>query len=135
MDMKNWLSIAVLAGMFLVSSQHTAQAAPQDLSGFICQVSWNAPEVNSAGGRFGFLSGSLFTEPFCQGSMIDFFSLYSTGQTQDPQNHAFTQQQLLSMFQILQAQMVAGLRVNTFSLDTTSMFRGVSRVTVVHSSN
>jgi hypothetical protein len=131
--MKKWLGIAGLAGMFLLSSQHMSQAAPQDLSGFICQVSWNAPEVNSAGGRFGFLSGSLFTEPFCEGSMIDFFSLHSTGQTQDPQNHAFTQQQLLSMFQILQSQMVAGLRVGMFSLDTTSSFRGVSRVIVEHS--
>jgi hypothetical protein len=104
--MKKWLSITVLAGMFLVSSQHMSHAAPQDLSGFICQVSWNAPEVNSAGGLFRFLSGSLFTEPFCKGSMIDFFSLHSTGQTQDPQNHAFTQPQLLQMFQILQSQMI-----------------------------
>jgi hypothetical protein len=129
MNMKKWLSIAVLAGTFL-SSQHTSQAAPQDLSGFVCRVGLIAPEVNSAGGRFGFLSGSLFTEPFCKGSMVDFFSLHSIGQTQDLQNHAFTEKQLLSMFQILQSQMIAGLRIDMFSIDTTSRFRGVSSVTV-----
>jgi hypothetical protein len=133
--MKKWLSIAVLAGAFLVSWQHTSMAVPQDLSGFICQVGLIPPEVNSAGGVFGFVSGSLFTEPFCKGSMIDFFSLHSIGQTQDLQNHSFTQQQLLSLLQILQAQMIAGLRVDMFSIDTTSPFRGVSSVTVRHRSN
>jgi hypothetical protein len=133
--MKKWLSIAVLAGAFLVSWQHTSLAAPLDLSGFICQVGLIPPEVNSAGGRFGFLSGSLFTEPFCKGTMVDFFSLHSVGQTQDPQNHSFTQQQLLRMFQILQAQMIAGLRIDMFSIDTTSPFRGVSSVTVRHMPN
>ena len=67
-------------------------------------VSYNSPEINSAGGRFGFLAGSLFTEPFCQGTFASFFLIHSTGQTQDPQNHAFTQPQLMQMFQTLQAQ-------------------------------
>ena len=55
--MKKWLSIAVLAGVFLVSWQHTSLAAPQDLSGFVCNVNWISPEQNSAGGIFGFLTG------------------------------------------------------------------------------
>ena len=133
--MKKWLSIAVLVGGFLVNWQHTSLAEPKALSGFICQVGLIPPEVNSAGGRFGFLSGSLYTEPFCKGDFIDFFSLYSIGQTQDPQNHAFTQPQLLQMFQILQSQMIAGLRIDMFSIDTPSSFRGVSSVTVRHVPN
>jgi hypothetical protein len=127
--MKKWLSIAVLAGTFLVSSQHSSQAEPQDLDGFVCDVAYNPPEVNSAGGRFGFVTGSLFTEPFCQGSFVNFYSLHSIGQTLDPQNHAFTQPQLMQMFQSLQSQAIAGKRVFMFSLDTTAGdFRGVSRI-------
>jgi len=132
--MKKWLSIAVLAGVFLVSWQHTSLAAPRDLSGFVCSVNWISPEQNSAGGIFGFLTGNLFTEPFCKGDRVSLFSLYSTGQTLDPQNHAFTERQLLLMFQILQSQITTGQLINMFSLDTSvpEDFRGVSSVSVQH---
>jgi hypothetical protein len=137
MNVKKWLSILVLAGTFLVSLQHTGQAAsqaePQDPSGFVCNVSWFSPEQNSAGGRFGFLTGNLFTEPFCQGDRISLFSLYSTGQTLDPMNHAFTERQLMHMFQILQSQIKDGQRINMSSIGTTAGdFRGVSSVGVQH---
>ncbi len=132
--MKKWLNIAVLAGTFLVSSQQPSQAEPLNLSGFVCNVTLFSPEQNSGGGKFGFLSGRLFTEPFCQGGFISFFSLYSIGQTLDPTNRAFTQAQLMRIFQILQSQMIAGLRVNMFSIDTPvdEGFRGMSSVGVQH---
>jgi hypothetical protein len=133
--MKKWLSIGVLAGTLLVSSQHTSQAEPLDLDGFVCNVGYFSPEINPAGGRFGSVGGSLRTEPSCQGSFIDTFSLYSTGQTLNQQNNAFTQPQLMQMFQALQSQGMAGHRVHMFSKDTAAgIFRGVSSISLTSAS-
>jgi hypothetical protein len=131
-DAMKWLSVGLLAGAVIVNSVPVIEGAPLTLQGFVCDVSWNAPEINDAGGRFGFLSGSVYTKPFCAGSFIGFFALHSIGQTQDPNNHSFTDQQLTEFMQILQRQMLAGQQVELFSIDTHALFRGISSVRVLN---
>lgn len=79
--MKKWLSIAVLAGTFLVSSQHASQAQPRDLEGFVCNVAWFSPEINPGGGRFGFLTGNLSRSPFARGAVSVYSSFIAPGRT------------------------------------------------------
>lgn len=105
-----------------------ALSAPPELNGFVCSESWFSPKNNPGFGQFGGITGTVFTAPFCQGTQIGLFSLYSTGQTLDPSAYSFTETQLWNMFNAIREQMLQGKRIDFSGFPTSSSFPGYSNV-------
>jgi hypothetical protein len=124
---KNFVGIALFATLGAIAM--SAQAStPPPLNGYVCSVSWVSPKQNSAFGQFGGLSGSVTTSPFCQGTQVGTYAIYSTGQTQDSNAWSFTETQLFQTFGGLRDAMNSGKRVNMSAFSTTSAFGGYSSI-------
>jgi hypothetical protein len=108
-----------------------ALSAPPDLDGYVCSEGWFSPRNNPGFGKFGGVTGAINTEPFCQGTQVGLFSLYSTGQTLDPSAYSFTETQLWNLFNALRDQMLQGKRVAISGFPTSSSFPGYSNVDVL----
>ena len=130
---KETIGIAILATLasFTLSEEPNAYALnpPPQRNGFVCSVGWINPQHNSAGGQFGFVTGDVFTQPFCQGTHVGLFAIYSVGQTLDPSQYSYTEIQLWNTFKALQDSMLQGKRVNISGFPTSSAFPGYSDVT------
>jgi hypothetical protein len=128
--MKKYLCLGIFVGAFMLASGgiKLAEAAPTQLSGFACDVTWHPKKTNSAFGNIGAVLGSLYSQPYCQGNFVGFYSLYSAGQTMDPSAHSHSEGQLSAIFQSLQRHITAALRVDMFGFSTNSGNPGISSV-------
>ena len=108
-----------------------ALSAPPELNGYVCSQGWFSPGTNPGFGKFGAVTGAINTAPFCQGTQVGLFSLYSTGQTLDPSAYSFTETQLWNHYNALRDQMIQGKRVDMIGNPTSSSFPGYSQVDIM----